>query len=261
MNFDFSDEQKLLADQVGRFLDEHCSTQVPRQVIDGKLGYAEPVWQGLGQMGLLGTAVEETYGGTGAGYLELCLVAQQLGAHIAPVPFGSTVYLVAEALMLFGTPAQKQNWLPGICDGSVKGALATVENLEQLNPAQISTRVVQGRVQGRKIIVADGNIADLLVVLAQHDGKPALFLVEAAGLDRETVESVDPSRDTAAINFAGATAELLVADGWPALQRLYSWVVRNLHWTWRWLMRRSVLPLGAPLALFRRSNICWRTCM
>lgn len=221
MNFDFSDEQKLLADQVQRFLHEQCSSQVTRQVIDDKLNYAVPVWQGLAQMGLLGTAVSDTYGGTGAGYLELCLVAQQLGAHLAPVPMGSTVYLTAEALLLFGSEAQKQQWLPGICDGSIKGALATVENMQQLTPQNISCKVQAGKLNGKKIVVADGGIADVLVVLALHDGQPALFLVEASALIARNVESIDPSRNTAEISFADSQAELLAADGWSALQQLY----------------------------------------
>ena len=99
MNFDFSEEQKLLSDQVGRLLAEQCGPDQFREVLEGNATYAAPAWRGLAEMGLLGTAIPESDGGTGAGYLELCLVAQQIGRHIAPIPFGPTVYWATEALL------------------------------------------------------------------------------------------------------------------------------------------------------------------
>ncbi len=224
MNFDFSDDQKLLADQVQRFLDEQCGSSVVRGVLDGDARYAQPVWQGLADMGLTGTAIPESYGGTAAGYLELCLVAQQLGAHIAPVPFASTVYLLAEALLLFGSEQQRQQWLPGICDGSVKGALAAVEQLQQLHPQQIQCEIADGKLNGRKLIVSDGSIADVLLVLARQGDELVLTLVDAADVHRQPVDTVDLTRDAAEVTFRNAPAELLPAEGgagWAALQQLY----------------------------------------
>ncbi len=217
MNFDFSDDQKLLADQVKRFLDENCSTAVVRQALEGEARFVPEVWDGLAAMGLTGTAIPEQYGGTGAGYLELCLVAQQVGAHLAPVPFGSTVYLVAEALLRYGTDAQKQMWLPGISNGSVKGAFAVVETMQQVAPDQISTAFSDGVLNGSKLVVSDGNVADLYVVLAQ-DG---LYLAEGGNLKATPVDSVDLTRDTAAIEFNNTASELLTNDPWSALNALY----------------------------------------
>ena len=114
MNFDFSDDQKLLQDQVRRYLADHCSSAVVRSVLEGRASHAEEVWKGLTEMGLIGTSIPESYGGVGAGYLELCLVAEEVGAALAPVPFGSTVYLVAEALMRHGSEEQKSRLLPDI---------------------------------------------------------------------------------------------------------------------------------------------------
>jgi len=221
MNFDFSDDQKLLADQVKRYLDDNCGMDRVRQVLTGSPRMAQDVWEGLARMGLLGTAVPESYGGAGAGYAELCLVAQQLGAHIAPVPFGSTVYLVAEALLLWGSQAQQEYWLPQICAGTVKGALATVESVGQLTPGQIHAEVVNGALCGKKVVVTDGGVADLYLVMAKHGDQLCLFLVErAAQVDVLNVDSVDLSRDVAQVNFQNAPAQLLVAQGWNALEVL-----------------------------------------
>lgn len=225
MNFDFSDDQKLLQEQVRRFLQERCGSTVVRTVLDGEAPYAESVWQGLAEMGLMGTGIPESYGGVGAGYLELCLVAQELGAALAPTPFGSTVYLVAEALLLFGSEEQKARLLPEIAAGRCKGALAVVESREQTTPASIATRFAGGKLNGRKLIVPDGGLADVLVVLAQGDAGLGLYLVDASagGVERQSVPSVDPTRNTVGITFSNAAAEPLgeAGRGWEQLDALY----------------------------------------
>ncbi|HEX7037922.1 MAG TPA: acyl-CoA dehydrogenase family protein [Pseudomonadales bacterium] len=225
MNFDFSDDQKLLQEQVRRFLQERCDSSVVRTVLDGKAAYAESVWQGLAEMGLMGTGIPESYGGAGAGHLELCLVARELGAALAPTPFGSTVYLVAEALQLFGSEAQKARLLPEIAAGRCKGALAVVETREQTTPESIATRYAGGKLEGRKLIVPDGGLADVLVVLARDDAGLGMYLVDAGagGVERENVPSIDPTRNTAAITFTGAAAEPLgkPGAGWEQLDALY----------------------------------------
>lgn len=223
MNFDFSDDQKLLADQVQRFLDEQCAMTEVRSVLETVPRTSERVWQGLADMGLIGTAVPESHGGTGAGYLELCLVAQQLGAHIAPVPFGSTVYLVVEALQRFGSQAQKERWLPKICSGAVCGAFATVEQLQQLDPRDVQASVTQGQLTGDKLVVSDGNVANVYVVLAREADELGLYLVEAGdGVTAVPVDSVDLTRDTARLSFTQAAAERLCNHGWQALQTVYT---------------------------------------
>src|SRR3954464_6039440 len=117
MNFDFSDDQKQLRDQARKYLAEKCSPKAVREVLDGKAAYDKELWKGLAEMGFLGVAIPEEYGGAGAGHLELCVMPEEMGRALAPVPFSSTVYLAAEALMLAGSDAQKQTWLPNISGG------------------------------------------------------------------------------------------------------------------------------------------------
>ena len=221
MNFDFSDDQKLLADQVQRFLDEHSGPSVVRASLEGQTKFSSDVWRGLGDMGLLGTAIPEQYGGTGAGYLELCLVAQQLGAHLATIPFGSTVYLATEALLQFGSDAQKAEWLPKIATGEVKGALAVTESLSQLQACAVLTNVTNDQLTGNKIIVSDGNLADLFIVVAAENDDAGLYLVEAGtGVTTRTVDSVDLTRDTAEVQFDSAPCAQLPKTDWTSLQTL-----------------------------------------
>ena len=127
MNFDFSDEQKQLRDEARKYLAEKCSPKAVRVVLDGKETHDRELWKGLAEMGFLGVAIPEEFGGAGAGHLELCVIAEEMGRALAPVPFSSTVYLAAEAILLAGSDAQKQKWLPRIASGEAIGTLALFE--------------------------------------------------------------------------------------------------------------------------------------
>src|SRR5262249_5149790 len=98
MNFDFSADQKALRDQARKFLSEHASSTRVRRILDTDTPYDAELWMGMGEMGWTGTAIPESLGGAGFGYLELCVIAEELGRSLAPAPFASTIYLAAEAL-------------------------------------------------------------------------------------------------------------------------------------------------------------------
>jgi alkylation response protein AidB-like acyl-CoA dehydrogenase len=224
MNFDFSDDMKQLRDQAQRFLREHCPPKSARRVLEGEAAYDKALWRRLAEMGWLGAAVPEEYGGAGLGYEGLCVLAEELGAALAPVPFASSAYLATEAILAAGSDAQKQAWLPKLAGGETIGTLALAEGAGNPNPAKIKTIVAGGKLSGTKLPVADGSIADLAVVLALESGKPGLFLVDLAGpgVTRETVETIDPSRDHARLVFSDAPAERLGAggDGWELTRAL-----------------------------------------
>ena len=119
MNFDFSDDQKQLRDQARKFLAEKCSPKAVRTVLDGKAPYDRALWKGLAEMGFLGVAIPEEFGGAGAGHLELCVIAEEMGRALAPIPFSSTLYFFAEAVMAAGSAAQKAALLPKIAAGEL----------------------------------------------------------------------------------------------------------------------------------------------
>src|SRR6202045_4053163 len=160
MNFDFSDEQKQLRNEARKFLAEKCPPKVVRTVLDGEQPYDRQLWKGLAGMGFLGVAIPEEFGGAGAGHLELCVIAEEMGRALAPVPFSSTVYLAAEALMIAGSEAQKQKWLPKIAAGEAIGALALFGGKGNPSPNAINLAVSPGTLHGVKKPVADRAIAD-----------------------------------------------------------------------------------------------------
>ena len=224
MNFDFSEEQKQLGDTARKFLADRCSPAAVRAILEGSEPYDRALYQGLGEMGFLGAAIPEEFGGVGLGHLELCVIAEELGRANAPVPVLSSIYLVAEALMLSGTATQKQAWLPKLASGAAVGCLATSEGVGRVTERSIKAQVTGGKLSGVKMPVADGDIADVAVVAARSGQGVSLYLVDLAGpgVSREALESIDPTRSQARISFEGAEAQLLgeAGQGWRLLSDL-----------------------------------------
>ena len=229
MNFDFSDDQKQLRDQARKFLAEKCSPKAVRIVLDGKAPYDKELWKGLAEMGFLGVAIPEEFGGAGAGHLELCVIAEEMGRANAPVPFSSTVYLAAEALLIAGSEAQKKKWLPAIASGEAIGTMALFEGKGNPSPKNVKLTAANGVLSGVKKPVADGAIADFAVVAARtgssgRDSDISLFLVDlkSGGVEVKSLTNLDPTRGQAEITFRDAKAEPLGAagEGWSILTQV-----------------------------------------
>jgi acyl-CoA dehydrogenase len=212
VNFDFPDECKQLRDQARKFLRERCSTAVNRRVLESDEPYDRALWRDMANMGWTGAAIPEEYGGVGLGHLAVCVLAEEIGYAIAPVPYASSVYLATEAILRFGTPAQKHQWLPKLASGETIGTFALAERPGIADVRKLDTMAADGRLSGTKVPVPDGDSADIAVVAARGG---ALHVVDLTGpgVTREPVETVDPSRSHARIVFAAAPAERLVADG------------------------------------------------
>jgi alkylation response protein AidB-like acyl-CoA dehydrogenase len=216
MNFDFSDDQKFLKSEARKFLDANAPTSRVRQVLDDEARpYDQALWTAVAAQGWLGAAIPEEFGGLGLGHLELCVIAEELGRAVAPIPFASTVYFLAEAIQLAGDDKQKADILPKIAAGEVIGAVATSEGPGVLTPSSVQASVTGARLTGVKIPVTDGDIADLCLVLAKENGQPGLFLVDlnGEGVTRDPVKTLDPTRDAARLTFKGAPAQRLGAAG------------------------------------------------
>ena len=228
MNFDFSDDQKMLKEQVRKFLGDKSPLSVTRRILDGDEPYAREVWKGLVEMGLTGTAIPEAYGGLGLGALELCVIAEELGRSVAATPFSSSVYLASEAIKLYGTEKQKQIWLPKLAEGSIIGTLAVSEGMHAASPHNIAVSHKDGKLNGIKMPVPDGDVADVCVVVVNSGGSGeqaislAIVDLNGAGINREVLHTIDPTRSQAQITFKDAAAELMgeAGQGWSQLGRV-----------------------------------------
>ena len=225
MNFDFSDDLKMLRDQARKFLREQAPLKVTRRVLEGNAPYDKDLWRAIAEMGWLGVAVPEDFGGAGLGYEGLCVLAEEFGAALAPVPFSSSVYLAIEAILAAGSEAQKQQYLPKLVQGALIGTFALAEGPGNPSPKRVAAGISGGKLSGSKWPVPDGAIADFAVVAAKDPGgKLSLYLVDlqGRGVKRQTLKTVDPSRNQARLDFTDAPAELLgpAGGGWEIARRL-----------------------------------------
>ncbi len=201
-----------------------------RAVLDGDAAYDADLWTRIADLGWTATAIPEQYGGLGLSYLELSVIAEELGRAVAPVPFSSSVYLATEALMMAGSDSQKERWLPKLATGETIGTFALAEGPGQPSPQRLATVARNGTLTGAKIPVADGDIADIAVVVAKADGAASggdgdgasLHLVDLSGVERTPVATLDPTRSHARVVLNDTPAEPLGADGegWSLTQRL-----------------------------------------
>jgi acyl-CoA dehydrogenase len=226
MNFEFSEDQNMLRDQAQRFLGEHCPPSVVRNVLDGDAEYDAELWKKIVEMGWTAAVIPEELGGLGLSYLELCVIAEELGRVCAPVPFSSSVYLATEALLLAGSPEQKEKWLPRLAAGEVIGTFALAEGPGRTTAKNLATRATGGKLHGTKLPVPDANIADLVIVVAGHQGGDgaSLYLVETdqPGVTVEAVRTLDPTRGHGRLSLDNAAAELLgkAGKGWALTETL-----------------------------------------
>ncbi len=215
MDFEFSKNQQEIQDQVSNVLRAQCSTSNLRRIMDNEQPYDTNLWKLAGELGWTATRIPEAFGGLGLGYLELALIAEELGSSLAPIPFSSSIYLAAEAILLAGNEAQMSSYLPPLANGSSIGCLATGESNSAFDIARANTRVVDGRISGVKLPVADGDVADIAVVACSDDHGGSLYLVELAqeGITRRVLQTIDPTRSHAVIEFNDAEANLLGTPG------------------------------------------------
>jgi acyl-CoA dehydrogenase len=222
VDLDFSDEQKGLARELAAVLAAHDGRRSSRRALEGQAPYDAKLWRELGRLGWLAAPYPANVGGQALGHEILCAIAQEIGRSMAAIPFTSSICLTAEALWLFGSESQHREVLRPVLAGERIGALAIAESPGPLLPAVIQTRARAGRLSGHKVAVADGGIADLLVVAAEANGAIALFLVDAAapGVTQVLDTTIDPGHVVADIRFDNVPAEPLGTCGWGDVERL-----------------------------------------
>ncbi len=211
MDFDFSSDQKLLRDEARRFFTDQSSPQIVRAALDGG-GSNLDLWDAVAEMGFTGAAIPEEFGGLGLGYLELCVIAEEMGRTLAPIPFSSSIHLAAELILRGGDMEQKQALLPDIASGNRIGCLAHAESGDQHG-----VRVDDGRLTGVKLPVLDGDIADIAIVSAREESGMGLYIVDLADVAREPVATIDPTRGHALLRFDATPAQRLGANDHNAL--------------------------------------------
>jgi pimeloyl-CoA dehydrogenase small subunit len=236
MDFELSDEQRLLQDSITRLMGDRYAFEQRKNYLKAPEGFSTALWSQYAELGLLGLPFAEEYGGFGGGAQEIMLVMQAFGRALILEPFLATVVLGGAALQLAGSDAQKSAMLPAIAEGRMKLAFAHSERQARYDLTDVVTTAKRGGggwvLDGAKSVVVHGDVADKLVLSARTSGDRydadgiTLFLVDttAPGLARRGYATRDEQRaaDVALSNVTVADGDVLgeVGKGFPIVQRI-----------------------------------------
>lgn len=234
-----TEEQEMLRESARGFLDEKAPVSALRKLRDERSddGFDRGLWKEMAEMGWAGILIDEEHGGANFGFVGAGVIAEEMGRTLTASPFHSTSILAATALKKFGSEAQRQENLPAIAAGEALMALA-VDEASKHAPVKTDLKAEKSgngfKLSGSKTFVADGHVADKLIVAARSGGSAGemdgltLFLIDAKakGVETERTVMVD-SRNAARIdlNAVEATGDDVIGEvdgGYMALEGVLS---------------------------------------
>jgi len=230
MDFDLSEEQRLLKESVDGLLTDAYDFEQRKTYMKEKGGWSKAVWGKLAEQGLLGLPFTEADGGFGAGAVETMIVMEALGKALLLEPYLATVVIGGGFLRHGGSDAQKAAYIPSIIDGSKTFAFAQLEKNSRYDLNDVATSAKKKgagwTIDGEKFVVINGENADTLIVTArtkadQRDRSGiGVFLVP--GNAKGVVKKSYPTQDglhAADISFTGVEVggDAAIGDGENAL--------------------------------------------
>lgn len=214
MNFDLSEEQVMLQEQVRRLFEHQCPSSRLRELVEKDDDWDRELWQSLADLGVLGAAIPEEYGGVGQTELDLCVVLEEAGRVVAPVPLYSSICLGAEAIHTAGSDEQKARWLPLLASGEKLAALAYPDGIGLLSAGKSRITQEHGILNGIAHPCADARTADVYIIPLQQGDRWELHLVEAdqPGVTMELMQGFDQLRRHYRLRLEAVKAEALGAE-------------------------------------------------
>ena len=231
MDFDLSDDQRMLKDSVDRLIADKYSFEQRKKYMAEPDGWSRELWAQYAELGLLGVSFAEAHGGFGGGPVENMIVAEAFGKGLVLEPYFATVVLGGGLIQAAGSAAQQAALLPEIAAGTRLVAFAQVERSSRYNLADVqvtATKTADGWVlNGEKSVVLHGDCADTLLVTARTAGGRTdrngigLFVIPATatGVTRQGYKTQDGCR-AAEISFANALATDVLGDPAGALSAI-----------------------------------------
>jgi alkylation response protein AidB-like acyl-CoA dehydrogenase len=218
MRFADNAEQAELRAVTRRFLQARSGIEEVRRVIDTPAGYDPAVWAELADLGLLGLAAPEEYGGSGATLVEVAVVLREAGRALLPAPLLATS-IASGALLVAEDDEPARRWLPGIAAGAIIATFASNEGLDgpagDTAPTAVRSAASEWLLTGDMPFVLAGAVADLLIVTASIGSDRGLFVVpaDAPGLVRTALPTLDPTRRLASLTLADTPATPVALGG------------------------------------------------
>lgn len=219
MEFGLSEDQRLLQESVGRYLERASELERVRQAADGDEAVRAEISGGLADLGLAGIMAPEAHGGAGMGLLDAALVQEQLGRHATPAGFMAQAVLAAIALTEAGAAAQQAEWLPKLVSGEARFGVAISEAAGAREKAGVSNGA-RG-LAGKALFALEPDGASHFIVADRDRG---LHIVDRgeAGLTVNPMPAIDRTRPVAELVFDGVRSEALAGgnDASAATQRM-----------------------------------------
>ena len=189
MDLGLSEEQEMLKKSARDFLQKECPKRLVRQLDDSDEGYSVELWRRMAELGWMGLAFPEKYGGSGRSFLDLAVLLEEMGYNIVPGPFFPTVVLGGLAILMAGSEEQKTEFLPRVARGEIILTLALTEPSASYDAVSVKTKAIardgEYVIKGTKLFVLNANTADYIVCIARteettdpEDGITA-FIVDA----------------------------------------------------------------------------------
>lgn len=214
MDFGLSDEQKLLAETVRRYVAEQCPTTRVRTIMESEDGHDRALWQGLMELGIGSIVASEEDGGLGGEFLDLALISEELGYGCVPGPFighaMATIALAASA----ERSADIRSLLEGAMSGQQLGTVAIGDGGGRWDTAELTTTISGDTLSAEKPLVPYAREADFLIVAGRDDDGAGLWLVRgsAAGISTEALQGNDHTRRLFSVSMKDAACTKLGGD-------------------------------------------------
>ena len=206
MNFELSEEQKMIQQSVERFVQENYDLTNRVKISSEDPGYSQDYWTAMAELGWLGLAFSEEDGGFGGNQIDTLVLMEQFGKGLVLEPFLANIVLGGGAIKRGGTPAIKESVLPNLIEGNLQVTLAYAEEQSRFDIEDVATAAREDGnnfiINGKKSMVLNAESADKIVVVARTNGSQvdedgiSLFLVDATstGIERENFPTVDGLR-------------------------------------------------------------------
>jgi acyl-CoA dehydrogenase len=198
MDFSLNDDQQAIADLAAQIFGDQATNEQQRKLeqSDGPR-FDRALWEQLGEAGLLGLPIAEAHGGAGLGFLEVAAVLEQVGRATAPVPILESLVLGAMPLGQFGSDALQKEWLPRVARGEAILTAAFAED----TPTPATKSGAGWTLEGKRMFVSAGAVADAVLVPAKTQSGTTVFLVEtgAAGVRVEPLATTSGQPEAALV--------------------------------------------------------------
>lgn len=236
MDLAFSEEQEILKKVAREFLANECPKSYVREMEEDEKGYKPEIWQKMAELGWLGLAFPEKYGGGGGTFLDLAVLLEEMGRALLPGPFFSTVVLGGLTILEAGTEEQKSEFLPKIAQGQLIMTMALTEPSATYEASGIETKAVREGddfiINGTKLFVTDAHVADYIICVARTKESPdpeegiTLFLVpgKAPGVKCNLLKTIASDKQCEVVfeNVRVSSKDVLgeIDKGWPIVKKI-----------------------------------------